>query len=98
MENTSKFKIAQLMSSLRGFFFPPINMSLITEKEAILQAIQTIKDGKLAEPAKNSLSALISPIPGLAAKVLPAHGRIHSLSVQPRGKMFMSVSPPPSPE
>lgn len=60
LENHSKLKIAQLLVSLKSFFYPDIYISIQSQQELIKEAAKTIEDGKLADSTKKVILSLIS--------------------------------------
>ena len=99
MENPAKLKIAQLLVSLRSFFFPSINMSIIKEKAAISHCANSVKNGKIADATRKMLNGLLTPVAGAMhmKAIPPPRQRIHSMSVQPKERSI-PITPPPNQE
>ncbi|EAX91636.1 hypothetical protein TVAG_001880 [Trichomonas vaginalis G3] len=60
LENQSKLKIAQLLVSLKSFFYPDIYSSIQTQQDLIREAANTIENGKLSDSTKKVILSLIT--------------------------------------
>ena len=100
MDNSAKLKIAQVLVSLRSFFFPTINISITKEKAAITHCASSVKSGKIADATRKVLNSLLTPAVGtMHSRPMPTttRQRIHSMSVQPKERSI-PITPPPEPE
>lgn len=77
-DNNIKFKLAQLLSTLRSFFLPGIIVSINSQSKRILQIVDNIQPGKLDECTKRMFLNLIQ-----TNCIQPPSNRVKSSSVQP---------------
>lgn len=85
-DNNVKFKIAQLLSTLRSFFLPGIISSLNTQTKRILHITQSIRPGSLSECTRKMYMNLIQ-----TNIVQPASYKVKSSSVGPQVRMVSNL-------
>ena len=90
-DNNLKLKIAQLLSSLRSFFMPGVQVTLKGSEELVTKVIQNIGEGRLSEATKRMYSNLTKDVHIISAIPKRSTGRIKSSSVQPGSRSTVNL-------
>ena len=79
--NDVRFKIAQLLISLKSFFLPKVAHAISHNSELMNRALASIQEGKLKEATTSLYTNLISSVK--VVRPVKATTHIKSMSVQP---------------